>query len=59
MIAWGISIFPSTVGELLGKVNTPGNFLINTYNSIIAGIANSVVNVFWRGKNNGKQILPM
>ena len=56
VLAWGIGIFPSTIGTMLEKLKIHDSFsyLINAYNSIISGIGSSMVNVFWRGNNNGK-----
>ena len=53
VFAWGISIFPSIIGQLLVdfKIQTPFAFLMNAYNSIVAGVGSSIVNVYWRGYN--------
>lgn len=51
--AWGISIFPFIIGQLLGdlKIQNPFAYLMNAYNSIVAGVGNSIINVYWRGYN--------
>ena len=51
LVAWGFALFPSMIGEILSneKIKIPMAYLINTYNAIIAGTTNSVVNVYWRG----------
>ena len=56
LIAWGVSAFPTIVGEFLSKnkIIDALSYLAISVNSIIAGIANSIINVYWRGYN-GKQ----
>ena len=56
-IAWGVSLFPTMIGEMLSKYNIYDKAIypIIAYNAIFASTANSVVNVFWRGANNERR----
>ncbi len=51
LIAWGASIFPTMIGELASKykIYDKAIYFVNTYNTILASTANSIVNVYWRG----------
>ena len=51
-IAWVVSIFPTMIGEVATKYNIYDNalYLVNAYNTFLASTANSIVNVYWRGK---------
>ena len=55
-LSLGISSFSSTAASALEKSKIQDKFayFANMYDSILAGVANSIVNVFWRGNNNGK-----
>lgn len=59
LVAWGVSLFPGMIGEFLSeyKIYDKIIYFINVYSTIITSISNSVVNVYWRGKNNGKKEL--
>lgn len=52
VLAAGISCFPTLIGQIAEKykIIDPAVYLINAYNGFVAGIANSIVNVFWREK---------
>ena len=52
VIAYGINIFPSVIGEIASSwsITDPAVFLTNAYISAFTSAASSVVNVFWRGK---------
>ena len=52
IIAWGINIFPTMVGEMATKLKIcdAAVFLINAYIAALTSTASSIVNVFWRGK---------
>lgn len=56
-VAWGFSLFPGMTGELLSKykVYDKAIYFVNAYNIVLTSIVNSVVNVYWRGKNNEKK----
>lgn len=55
-VAWGFSLFPGMTGEILSKykIYDKAIYFVNTYNTILTSIVNSIVNVYWRGKNIGK-----
>jgi hypothetical protein len=44
-------------GEILNKFNIYDKaiYFVNAYNTILTSIANSIVNVYWRGKNIEKR----
>ena len=52
IIAWGINIFPTMVGEIASSFNIYDSavFLVNAYIAALTSTASSIVNVFWRGK---------
>lgn len=56
-IAWGVSIFPTMIGEVASKLHIyeKSLYFVNAYNTILTSTANSIVNVYWRGKNNEKK----
>ena len=53
LIAWSVSLFPTMVGELASKFNIYDKaiYFVNAYNRILTSTANSIINVYWRGKN--------
>ena len=55
-VAWGFSLFPGMIGEILSKykIYDKAIYFVNAYNTILTSTANSIVNVYWRGKNIGK-----
>ena len=55
-VAWGFSLFPGMTGEILSKYKIYDTeiYFVNAYNTILTSIVNSIVNVYWRGKNIGK-----
>lgn len=57
-ISWGVGLFLGMLGEALNKYNiyNLAIYFINAYNTIFTSITNSIVNIFWMGKNNGKSI---
>ena len=56
VIAWGVSIFPTMIGEAASEfhIYDKALYFVNAYNTILTSTANSIVNVYWRGKNIGK-----
>lgn len=50
---WKITLFPSIVSEIAGKykINDAMLYLTTAFNSIVTSIANSIINVYWRGEN--------
>ena len=52
LVAWGIGSFSGIVGELLSKfkIYDKAIYFINAYNTVFTSTANSIVNVFWRGR---------
>ena len=56
VIAYGVSLCPTMIGEIASKykIYNKALYFVNAYNTILASIANSVVNVYWRGNNNEK-----
>ena len=56
-VAWGFSLFPGMTGEILSKykIYDKAIYFINAYNTILTSTANSIVNVYWRGKNIEKK----
>ena len=52
IIAWGINIFPTMVGEIASSFDIYDSavFLVNAYIAALTSTASSIVNVFWRGK---------
>ena len=57
--AWGFSLFPGMIGEFIDKykIYETAIYLVNTYNTILASTANSVVNVYWRNKIEKRRTL--
>ena len=55
VLSWAITLFPSIVSEIAGKykINDAMLYLTTAFNSIVTSIANSIINVYWRG-DNGK-----
>ena len=53
VVAYGLTFFPTAVGQIADywHISNPYVHLSNAYNSIVAGTASSITNVFWRGKN--------
>ena len=56
-IAWVASLFPTMIGEFASKFNIYDKaiYFVNAYNTILTNTANSIVNVYWRGKNIEKK----
>ena len=56
-IAWVASLFPTMIGEFASKFNIYDKaiYFVNAYNTILTSTANSIVNVYWRGKNIEKK----
>ncbi|MBE6132424.1 MAG: hypothetical protein E7180_03410 [Erysipelotrichaceae bacterium] len=54
----GASLFPTMIGEFVSKFNIydRATHFVNAYNTILTSTANSIVNVYWRGKNIEKEI---
>ena len=57
-IAWGVSIFPTMIGQIAGKykIHEKALYFVVAFNTILTNTANSVINVYWGCKDNGKQI---
>ena len=57
--AWGFSLFPGMIGKFIDKykIYETAIYLVNTYNTILASTANSVVNVYWRNKIEKRRTL--
>ena len=53
VLSWAITLFPSIVREIAGKykINDAMLYLTTAFNSIVTSIANSIINVYWRGEN--------
>lgn len=53
LIAWGVSIFPTMIGEIAKeyKIYSKALYLVNAYNTLLTSTANSIVNVYWRKKS--------
>ena len=53
VLAYGLTLFPTLAGEIVDywRISNSYFHLSNAYNSIIAGTASSISNVFWRGNN--------
>ena len=53
LIAWGASLFPTMVGEFASKykIYDKAIYFVNACNTILTSTVNSIVNVYWRGKN--------
>ena len=56
VLAYGVSIFPGIVGEVMSqyKIKDVATYFVVAYNSIYTSIANSIINVYWRGDNAQK-----
>jgi hypothetical protein len=56
-ITWGASLLPTMIGEMSSKykIYDKAIYFVNAYNTILAGVASSIANVYWRGKNNEKR----
>ena len=56
VIAYGVSLCPTMIGEIASKfkIYDKALYFVNAYDTILAIIANSIVNVYWRGNNNEK-----
>lgn len=53
VLSWAITLFPSIVSEIADKykINDAMLYLTTAFNSIVTSIANSIINVYWRGEN--------
>ncbi len=53
----GASLFPTMIGEFESKykIYDKATYFVNAYNTILTSTANSIVNVYWRGKNIEKE----
>ena len=57
LIAWGVSLFPTMIGQFASKykIYDIATYFVNAYNTILTSTVNSIVNVYWRGKNDKKE----